>query len=102
MARVIRQPLPEPPATYDPSYIAKLANAINMFMLQTTAQAEVVAARYICTVPVIVDPSPSPLPGSVPNTRGLPTGMLYFYRTGSALGTPGALYVSIVTEQDPQ
>lgn len=100
MARVIRQPLPEPPATYDPSYIAKLANAINMFMLQSTAQAEVVAARYICTAPVIIDPSGN-IAGSVPSTRGLPTGTLYLYRVaGPPINSPGAFYVSIVTEQN--
>lgn len=100
MARIIRQPLPEPPATYDQSYVSKLANAVNLFMLQTTAQAEMVAASYVCTAPVIVDPSANPVAGSVPNTVGLPTGTLYLFRTALPLGSPGAFYVSIVTEND--
>ena len=107
MARLIRQQLPEPPATYDQSYIAKLANAINQFMLQVTAQAEVVAASYICTAPVVVDPTGA-IPGSVPTTKGLPNGTLYLYKTGQAPGAPvppgtsgpGTYYVSIVTEND--
>jgi hypothetical protein len=99
MARVIRQPLPEPPASYDPSYISKLANAINQFMLQVTAQAEVIAASFICTAPVIVDPTGA-VAGSVPSTKGLPTGTFYLYRAAPPLGSPGAFYVSIVTEHD--
>jgi hypothetical protein len=99
MARLIRQPLPEPPATYDQAYVAKLVNAMNQFMLQVTAQAEVVAASYICTAPVKVDPSGA-VAGSVANTKGLPTGTFYLYRAAPPLGSPGAFYVSIVTEQD--
>jgi hypothetical protein len=99
MARLIRQALPDPPATYDQSYISKLTNAVNLFMLQVTAEAEVVAARYICTAPVIVDPTGA-VAGSVPTTKGLPTGTFYLYRATPPLGQPGAFYVSIVTEQD--
>jgi hypothetical protein len=99
MARIIRQPLPDPPATYDPVYVAKLVNAINQFMLQTTAEAEVVAATFISTAPVVVDPTGA-VPGSVTNTAGLPNGTFYLYRTAIPLGSPGAFYVSIVTEQD--
>ena len=104
MARVIRQDLPTPPATYDQAYFAKLVGAINEFMLQMTAPAEVVAATYICTAPVIVDPSASPVPGSFPSTKGLPTGTFYLYPEpgGSRPGEPGFFYVSIVTEQDQQ
>jgi hypothetical protein len=99
MARLIRQALPDPPPTYDPAYVAKLVNAINLFMLQTTALAEVVAARYICSAPVIVDPTGT-VSGSVATTAGLPTGTFYLYRAAPPLGSPGAFYVSIVTEQD--
>lgn len=100
MARIVRQQLPDPPATYDQSYLSKLVNAVNLFMLQTTAQAEIAAASYICTAPVVVDPS-GRAPNSVPSTAGLPTGTFYLYWTGSPPGQPGAFYVSIVTEQDP-
>jgi hypothetical protein len=99
MARIIRQPLPDPPATYDASYLSKLVNAVNQFMLQTTAQAEVVAASYIMTAPVVVDPTGA-ISGSVKTTAGLPNGTLYLYRGAPPLGSPGAFYVSIVTEQD--
>lgn len=99
MARLVRQQLPEPPATYDQSYLAKLVNALNLFMLQSTAQAEVIAAAYICTAPVIVDPSGT-IPNSVTGTVGLPTGTFYLYPGGGPPGAPGAFYVSIVTEQD--
>jgi hypothetical protein len=99
MARIIRQPLPDPPATYDAAYVAKLVNAVNQFMLQSTAEAEVVAANYIATAPVVVDPSGT-VSGSVTSTVGLPTGTLYLYRAAPPLGSPGAFYVSIVTEQD--
>jgi hypothetical protein len=99
MARIIRQPLPDPPATYDSAYLSKLVNAVNQFMLQSTAQAEVVAATFIATAPVVVDPTGA-VAGSVPNTVGLPNGTFYLYRTTIPLGSPGAYYVSIVTEQD--
>jgi hypothetical protein len=99
MARIIRQPLPEPPASYDSSYISKLVNAVNQFMLQSTAQAEVVAANYIATAPVVVDPTGA-VPGSVTSTVGLPNGTFYLYRAAPPLGQPGAFYVSIVTEHD--
>ena len=99
MARLVRQQLPEPPATYDQSYLAKLVGALNLFMLQATAQAEVVAASFVCTAPVIVDPTGT-IPRSVPSTVGLPTGTFYLYRDEPPLGSPGAFYVSIVTEQD--
>lgn len=99
MARIIRQPLPDPPKTYDQEYVSKLANAVNQFMLQSTAPAEVVAATYIMTAPVIVDPTGA-VAGSVKSTVGLPNGTLYLYRGAPPLGSPGAFYVSIVTEQD--
>lgn len=103
MARLVRQPLPEPPAVYDQAYLAKLVNAVNQFMFQVTAQAEIVSASYICTAPVLVDPT-GQRPNSVPNTVGLPTGTFYIFPrtlgTPDPPGTPGAFYVSIVTEQD--
>lgn len=99
MARIVWQSLPQPPTTYDQAYLAKLTNALNLFMLQSTAQAEIAAATFICTAPVIVDPTGT-LPNSVPTTKGLATGTFYLFRTGSSVGTPGALYVSIVTEAD--
>jgi hypothetical protein len=72
MARVVQQPLPDPPPVYDQQYMFRLANAINLFMLQSTAQAkgETIAARFILTDPVHI-------PGDQPDTAGLPTGMLY-------------------------
>lgn len=101
MARLIRQELPDPPATYDQSYFSKLVNAMNLFMLQVTAQAENIAASYICTAPIVVDPS-GKTPGSVPTTVGLPTGMIYFFPNPGqpTAGQPGEFFASIVTEND--
>lgn len=84
MARLIRQSLPEPPAAYDQAYLSKLVNAVNMFMLQTTAQAEVVAARFICTDPVWIPPH-------LPDTSTLPTGMLYLKRINGVMAVHGEL-----------
>lgn len=98
--RLVRQPLPDPPATYDQSYLSKLVSAVNLFMFQVTAPAEITAARFICNSPVIVDPSGT-VPDSVPDTSGLPTGTIYFYPVaGATPGQPGALFASIVTRQD--
>lgn len=70
MARQVRQTLPDPPATYNQQYVAALARSVNSFMGQTTALAEVVAARFICTDAVRV-------PGDLPDTRTLQTGTIY-------------------------
>lgn len=99
MGRIIRQALPDPPPVYDQAYISKLAEAVNIYMIQATALAETVAATYICTAPVIVDPSGT-IPGSVPNTSGLPTGTFYLYPAPGVSSGPGRFYVSIVTEGD--
>jgi hypothetical protein len=99
MARVVRQPLPDPPAVYDQAYFFRVINALNIFMLQSTAPAEWIAASYICTSPVIVDPTGT-IPNSVPDTSSLPNGMLYLYKAAPPVGEPGAFYVSIVTEHD--
>lgn len=100
-ARVVRQPLPDPPDAYNQEYMFRLVNALNLFMLQSAqAQAEQVAARYIATAPVYVDPSKAD-PDSVPDTTGLPTGLIYFLRnTTYALGTPQAYFATIVKETD--
>lgn len=99
-ARVIRQPLPDPPAAYDQSYVFRMVNALNLLMNQVTAQAEWVAARYVATAPVYVDPTGED-PNAVTDTAGLPTGLLYLLRDpDEALGTPAAYFFSIVKEQD--
>lgn len=98
--RVIRQPLPDPPAAYDQAYIFRMVNALNLLMNQVTAQAEWVAARYIATDMVYVDPTGQD-PKSVLNTKGLPTGLLYMLRNqAQALGTPLDYVVSVVKGTD--
>src|SRR5262245_34789682 len=100
MARIVQQPLPDPPPVYDQRYFFRLVNALTLFMLQSTAQAESIAARFICTDPVVVDPT-GQAPGSVPDTSRLATGTLYLVRDPSVpLGSPGAFLMSIVKEQD--
>jgi hypothetical protein len=103
MARLINQPLPDPPQAYDQEYFFRLINALNLFMLQSTGQAkqEDVAARFICTAPVVVDPA-GKVPNSVPNTKGLPTGMIYFFPNPDqpTAGQPGEFYACIVTQKD--
>lgn len=68
--RQIRQKLPDPPPQYDQIYLAQLADAVNDYMVQATAPAEVLAARFICVDPIHI-------PGDVPDQSTLPTGMLY-------------------------
>lgn|SRR5215831_2086275 len=100
MARIVQQPLPDPPPTYDQHYFFRLVNALTLFMLQSTAQAESIAATFICTDPVVVDPTGQE-PDSVPDTSHLPTGALYLVRNPSApVGSAGAFLISIVRGQD--
>lgn len=102
MARVVQQPLPDPPQAYDQAYFFRLVNAVNLFMLQETGQAkaESIAARFVCTAPPVVDPTGQD-PNSIPDTSTLPTGTLYLMRnTAVAVGSPGAYTFSIVTEAD--
>jgi hypothetical protein len=89
MARQVRQTLPDPPPQYDQEYIAALARSINSFMGQATALAEVTAGRFITTDPVAV-------PGDLPNTTTLPTGMLYLKPIMNVEDLPG----TGVVEQD--
>jgi hypothetical protein len=70
MARIVKQPLPQPPPVYDQAYVSQLAAAINQYMIQAQAPAEVTAARFILVDPLHV-------PGDVASTAGLPTGMMY-------------------------
>jgi hypothetical protein len=100
--RQIRQKLPDPPPTYDQTYIAQLADAVNDYMVQATAPAEVIAARFILVDQVIVDPS-GKTPGALVDTSTLPTGMLYVLPvTPPKPGTPGNYIISIVRPEDPQ
>jgi hypothetical protein len=69
MARTIRQALPQPPPAYDQAYLAQLADAINYYMFQREAPGDLTAARFICVDPITI-------PNTVPDTTGLPTGML--------------------------
>jgi hypothetical protein len=82
MARQVRQTLPDPPPQYDQEYIAALARSINSFMGQATALAEVTAGRFITTDPVAV-------PGDLPDTTALPTGMLYLKPIMNVEDVPG-------------
>lgn len=90
--RPIRQRLPTAPATYDQIYIAQLADAVNDYMIQATAPAELVAARFICSNPVTV-------PDDMPDTSTLPTGTLYLKQVPGA--PAGTYFLTIVTAQDP-
>jgi len=100
MARIVRQPLPDPPPVYDQSYFFRMVNALNLFMLQVTAQAEQIAARYIATDPVLVDPT-GENPQARPDTSGLPTGMFYLLRDpDEPVNSPTAYFLSMVKEQD--
>lgn len=81
MARQVRQTLPNPPPTYDQEYIAALARAVNFYMGQATALAEVIAARFIMTDPPT-------------GTVGLPVGTLYLTTIS------GKPVLSIVLEGD--
>lgn len=97
MPRIIRQPLPDPPKAYDQEYMFRLVNALNLLGLQITADAEWIAARYISTTPVYVDPA-SVDPNVYKDTSSLPTGLLYFLRDPShPLGSPQAYFLSIVS-----
>lgn len=99
-SRVIRQPLPDPPVSYDQAYTFRMVNALNLLMDQVTAGAEWVAARYVATAPVYVDPSGAD-PNAQTSTVGLPTGLLYLLRNpGQPLGSPAAYFFSIVREAD--
>jgi len=91
MGRVIKQPLPQPPAAYDQTYIAQLADAINDYMYQAQAPAEVIAARFI-----LIDPLR--IPTDVPNTTGLPTGMMYLKQVPGA--TAGSYFLTLVMDTD--
>jgi hypothetical protein len=90
--RQIRQQLPKAPPEYDQNYISQLANAINQFMIEATAPAEMTAARFICTDPVYI-------PADMPDPTYLPTGMLYLKQVPGA--PAGTYFVTIVTPQDP-
>jgi hypothetical protein len=97
MPRIIRQPLPDPPKAYDQPYMFRLVNALNLLGLQITAEAEWIAARFIATAPVYVDPSGED-PNAQADTANLPTGLLYFLRDSSQpLGSPHAYFFTIVS-----
>jgi len=51
MARLVKQALPQPPAQYDQQYLAQLVDAVNRYMFQREALAELIAARFIMTDP---------------------------------------------------
>ena len=98
--RVVRQPLPDPPTVYDQGFMFRVVNALNLLQLQLTADAEQVAARYISTAPVYVDPTGADTK-AVKDTTGLPTGLLYLLRNpGVALGSSGDYFYSIVKGSD--
>ena len=83
MARQVRQTLPDPPPQYDQQYIAALARSLNNFMGQSTALAEVIAARFIMT-------------DQPDTTVGLPVGTIYVKTL-----TSGEKVLSVVMETDP-
>lgn len=100
MARLVKQPLPDPPKTYDQQYMFRVVNALNLLGLQITAEGEWIAARFIATNMVYVDPTGGD-PKSVLNTTGLPTGLLYMLRNqAQALGTPLDYVMTIVKGTD--
>ena len=83
MARQIRQTLPQPGKTYDQGEVAQIAAAVQRYMFQAQAPAEVVAARFI-----MVDQPTS--------TVGLAVGTLYLKNIAGV-----GLVVSVVQEGDP-
>lgn len=100
MSRVVRQPLPDPPPGYDQQYFLRLVNALNLFMNQVIAPAEIIGARFIATSTPIVDPT-GENPDAQLDTTGLPTGLLYLLRDpDEPVDSPTAYFVSIVKEQD--
>ena len=89
MARQVRQTLPDPPPEYNQEYIAALARSVNNYMGQAQALGEVIAGRFIMTDPLHI-------PGDVPNTTGLPVGMLYLKTLAS-----GEKVLTVVLVGDP-
>jgi hypothetical protein len=59
-------------------------------MGQAQALAEVIAGRYIMTDPIRI-------PGDLADTKGLPVGTVYLKEIP---GSPGAYFLTVVTEQD--
>jgi len=76
MARVLRQVIPKAPTEYDQNYISQLADAINRYIVQREAQAEVIAARFVMTDVPSEEPRTGP-PAVLPDDIGtLSTGTL--------------------------
>lgn len=101
MSRIVRQPLPDPPDAYDQEYMFRLVNALNLLMLQLTAPAEIIAARFISTSVPIVDPT-GENSNAQADTTGLPTGLMYLLRDpDEPVNSPTAYFISLVKEQDP-
>lgn len=91
--RLIRQKLPQPPPVYDQAYLAKLADAVNAYMLQATAPSDVVAARFIWTDPVRI-------PEDLPDTSTLPTGTVYLLDLPGGSGGKPAYFLTVVLNTD--
>jgi hypothetical protein len=70
MARVVKQSIPKPPPQYSQEHAAQMAEAINRYMIQRESLGEMPAGRFVLTDPVAI-------PGDLPNTSGLPNGMMY-------------------------
>lgn len=94
MARQVRQTLPQAPAKYDQAYIAQLADAVNRYMYQREAPAEIIAARVVLT-----DPPQIPTT-DWPGTSGLATGTLYLKQVPGGASTD--LFLTVVKQGDPQ
>ena len=99
MARVLRQVLPKAPTEYDQNYISQLADAINRYIVQREAQAEVIAARFVATdVPSdVARAGPPAIPADDVST--LATGTLILRQVPGTSGDAG-LFLTVVTPQD--
>ena len=94
MPRQVRQTLPEPPPVYDQAYIARLADAVNRYMFQRDS-GEMIAAHFIVTDPIQIG---APTPPGLPNTSGLPTGLVVLKQVPGA--PAGTFFLTVVTESD--
>lgn len=99
MPRAVRQILPQPPPVYDQSYIAKLVQAVNRYIVQRESLGEQITARLIMVDPPVVSSVHPTPPGEYADTRTLPNGTLIMVDPATA--PAGTKFFTIVTKKDP-